>query len=75
MAKRRAWTKTRSVTLGRKLRAASKSISPEQKAIYHHETGAGRSRVRRRFFEIGDEDETAIAALVEAGLARKYGAR
>lgn len=60
------WSKSKRVAKGRTMRRQSKAVSPEQKAVYHHETGAGKSHVRRRFFDLGDEDERVIAEAIEA---------
>lgn len=38
----------------------SRSESSEQKAIWHNESGAGKSRVRRQFFELGTDDQVAV---------------
>jgi len=61
-----AWSKSKRVAKGRTMRRASKAVSPEQKAVYHHEVGAGKSHVRRRFFDLGDEDERVIAEAIDA---------
>ena len=42
-----------------------------QKATWHHVTGAGRSRVIRRFFGITREDEDTAFKRVEAFIARR----
>jgi hypothetical protein len=49
---------------------ASRAISAEQKALYHDVTGAGMSRVMRKFFELDDSDIEKITALIDEGLAR-----
>jgi hypothetical protein len=43
----------------------SRSVSPQVKAMYHNVIGAGRSRVKREFFDLGSEDAEAITALLE----------
>lgn len=43
----------------------SRQTSSEQKAIWHNVTGAGRSRVMRPFFELGDQDQAAIKDGIE----------
>jgi hypothetical protein len=34
----------------------SRRKSPAEKAAYHHVAGAGRSRVKREFFDLTDQD-------------------
>lgn len=46
----------------------SRRKSPAEKAAYHQEAGAGRSRVKRRFFELSPSDETAITDRIAAHL-------
>lgn len=50
----------------------SRAVSSEQKAIWHHVTGAGRSRVTREFFDLGeaeqDQVKQGLEALVQARL-------
>lgn len=48
----------------------SRRKSPAEKAAYHQEAGAGRSRVRRRFFELNPGDEAAIIEKIDAHLGR-----
>lgn len=48
----------------------SRSISSREKARFHHEDGAGRSKVRRPFFALNADDEAAIVARLDAGLSR-----
>ena len=48
----------------------SRRKSPAEKATYHQEAGAGRSRVKRRFFELGASDEAAIVARITQSLDR-----
>lgn len=47
--------------------------TPEQKALYHHSLGAGRSQVKRAFFGVSDAELTAIGARVEAFVAQRLG--
>lgn len=53
----------------------SRSKGSAEKATYHDISGAGRSRVRRPFFSLTDEDETALTDLflkrLEASLHRE----
>ncbi len=46
----------------------SRGISPQQKAIYHNLVGAGRSRVKREFFDMGAEDVTAVTEFLSSRL-------
>lgn len=52
----------------------SRQVAPEQKALYHDELGAGRSRVKRPFFQLDRNDEQVlveeIAKRLEARLGR-----
>jgi hypothetical protein len=47
----------------------SRAESSEQKAIFHHVTGAGKSRVKRRFFDLTGEDQDTL----KQGLERLVG--
>jgi hypothetical protein len=67
MAKREA--RTPRTFIGR-----SRSVSSEQKAIFHQVTGAGRSRVRRPFFDIGQSDAQACSEALEKLIADRIGA-
>lgn len=49
----------------------SRSVSPQQKAIYHTVTGAGRSRVIRDFFNLGPGDDEAIRRLVQSRITER----
>lgn len=46
----------------------SRRKSPAEKAAYHEVLGAGRSRVRRPFFGLTEDDASAISARIDAGL-------
>jgi hypothetical protein len=46
----------------------SRGVSPQQKAIYHNVVGAGRSRVKREFFDLSDEDSETIVEFLERRL-------
>jgi hypothetical protein len=46
----------------------SRSKGAEEKATYHQVTGAGKSRIRRRFFELSDADVDAIVKQVDRGI-------
>lgn len=43
----------------------SRSIAPGQKALWHHVLGAGKSRIKREFFDLNAEDLDVLA--VELG--------
>jgi hypothetical protein len=66
---KRAAKKLRKVRSGPTFIQRSRSVSSEQKAIYHNVTGAGKSGVKRQFFEIGDDDAKAIKDGVEKLMA------
>lgn len=40
----------------------SRAIPPGQKALWHHVSGAGKSRVKREFFDLNAEDLDVLAA-------------
>lgn len=48
----------------------SRAVSPQEKAAYHTVTGAGRSRVKREFFDVGREDTQAIVNVLQTRLER-----
>lgn len=48
----------------------SRRVPNEQKALYHQVLGAGRSRVKREFLGLTDEDERAILQRLEGALNR-----
>ena len=43
----------------------SRAISPQQKAIWHNVSGAGRSKVKREFFALSAKDEDDIERMLE----------
>lgn len=46
----------------------SRALSPQQKAMFHNVAGAGRSRVKREFFDVSDQDATDLVAFLETRL-------
>jgi len=56
---------------GRTFIQRSRSVGAADKAFFHNESGAGRSRVLRKFFGLSDEDETLILSQVGAFIARQ----
>jgi hypothetical protein len=48
----------------------SRAVSPQTKATYHTATGAGASKTKRQFFDVGREDADAITALLSTRLDR-----
>jgi hypothetical protein len=48
----------------------SRTVSPKQKAEWHEEEGAGRSHVKRSFFDLNAEDEAAIQQAIDDGVQR-----
>lgn len=51
----------------------SREESSEQKAIFHHVTGAGRSRVKREFFGVDAEGQEEIGAALKARMDQQFG--
>lgn len=43
----------------------SRQVASEQKAIWHNVTGAGKSQVIRRFFDVNEQDQAACAEALE----------
>ena len=48
----------------------SRGMSAEEKALYHHVAGAGKSRVKRQFFDVSESDIDDVIARVDAHLER-----
>lgn len=48
----------------------SREVSPEEKAIFHNVTGAGRSHVKRPFMDLNADDEDVLTKAVEDGIDR-----
>lgn len=65
---RRGWTQTRARALGVTMRNRSKNMAPAEKALYHAELGAGKSRVIRDFFGLTGSDLDALTAMVRASV-------
>lgn len=53
----------------------SRAESSEQKAIWHNVAGAGKSRVRRRFFDLTQDDQDVIGKGLEKLVAQKLKAQ
>ena len=49
----------------------SRRKSPAEKAAYHQEAGAGKGRIKRRFFELSASDKAAIFSTLEAGVRKQ----
>lgn len=49
----------------------SREVNPEQKALYHQVLGAGKSRVKREFFDISQADIAALAARLQKLMGEK----
>jgi phage gpG-like protein len=62
MAKRRA---------GPTLIQQSRRVPAEEKALYHQELGAGRSRVKRPFLGLTEDDAKAIEARLQAAVDKR----
>lgn len=48
----------------------SRNLRPSEKALFHDELGAGRSHVKREFFSLNTEDETAIMNRIDQALSK-----
>ena len=52
----------------------SRAVSPALKALFHNESGAGKSRVKRRFFGLTDREQadltTFLGRRIEANLSK-----
>lgn len=46
----------------------SRALSPAEKAAFHQIDGAGKSHVKRPFFELDSADENAIVDRIQGGL-------
>jgi hypothetical protein len=53
----------------------SRSVSSEEKAMYHQVLGAGRSRVLRPFLDINEADQQLLGDKLEDAVALRTGAR
>jgi hypothetical protein len=49
----------------------SRNESSEQKAMWHHVTGAGRSHVKREFFGLTDDEQQKNKAVLEGEIAKR----
>ncbi len=47
----------------------SRGLSPAEKATFHHVTGAGKSKVLRKFFGLSATDEASVEAEVDRALS------
>jgi hypothetical protein len=56
---------------GPTLTQRSRSVSPQQKAIYHAVTGAGKARTIRDFFDLGPDDPEAIRRLLQSRVTER----
>ncbi len=59
-------------TAGRTFIQRSRDVSPEEKATFHQETGAGRGRVKRKFFGLSKNDEDAIGKVIEDAIDEAF---
>lgn len=55
---------------GRTFIQLSRAVGAADKAYFHHEAGAGRSRVRRRFFDVNASELSRIERKVREHLSR-----
>jgi hypothetical protein len=74
LASAKAAVKPKRLRIGPTFIQRSRSESSEQKALWHHVSGAGRSRVLRPFFDLNASDETALAESLETLIAARTGA-
>jgi phage gpG-like protein len=56
---------------GRTFLQASRLVPPSEKAAFHQVSGAGRSHVKREFFGLTEDDETAIVAKLDTALRQQ----
>ena len=49
----------------------SRAISPQQKAVYPAEVGAGKSRVKRDFFNLGPGDAEAVTRMLQSRITTR----
>jgi hypothetical protein len=56
---------------GRTMIQRSRGVSPQEKAVHHAVTGAGKARVVRNFFDLGPGDTDAILRLVQARVSER----
>lgn len=50
---------------GRTLIQRSRDLRPAEKALFHNVSGAGKSRVKREFFDLDDSDVKAMTEELE----------
>lgn len=53
----------------------SRRVSPAEKAIYHNVAGAGKSRVKREFFDLNASDVDALATEAQRRMTRTLQSR
>lgn len=53
---------------GRTFIQRSRSKTPAEKAAFHQIDGAGKSKVKRLFFELDNADEAAIVDRIQGGI-------
>lgn len=51
----------------------SRALSPMEKAVFHQIDGAGRSKVKRQFFELNQADVDYIADTLDKRLRARLG--
>ena len=49
----------------------SREVPAAEKAIYHQVAGAGKSRVKREFFGLNDDDLSQLTALLDRRLSQR----
>ena len=57
-------------TKGRTLIQRSRDLRPAEKALFHNVSGAGKSKVKREFFDLDDSDVKAMTDELERRVTR-----
>ena len=55
---------------GRSLIQRSRAVRPSEKALFHNVTGAGKSRVKREFFDLDASDQQALTEELKRRMTR-----
>ncbi len=72
MAKKKAAAKkpAKKKPAGPTLIQRNRSVSPGMKAAFHHSIGAGKSKVKRRFFGLSSAEQQEITKLVSGRIGQ-----
>lgn len=60
---------------GRTLIQRSRAVHPAEKALFHNVTGAGKSKVKRAFFDLDASDEEALREELKRRVVNNVGSR